>query len=236
MKVERFIKGSGITERTVERKTAESHEDMSQLMAEHWPTYQEYLSRLEQQAVAYLQKKELPHALKLMDIGNGWEESRPGKNRSGPIRQMILPKVMAELGWAEDSWPGYAARIIWQVHRIKVETAAHKKDVWRIADFAHRLGELVSQSGFKRTWEKPALRGKKQRDALSQRRDVYNASTQAARKRAWNEWQAVAERVWATPRNALLSKNAVALKVKAELALPDAVDTIARRLQKTTEA
>jgi hypothetical protein len=161
MKVERFKRGSGITERTVERKTAETIEDMQLLAAnsQHF-TYPKYLDRLERQATMYLEQKGLPHAPTLMNLGSGWEPSKSIKDTRTPFRKMILPKVMDELGWAEDSWPGYAARIIWRVHRIKTEATAQNKDVWRIADLAHGLGELVSQSGFKRKFEKAALRGR----------------------------------------------------------------------------
>ena len=132
-----------------------------------------------------------------------------------------------------DSPVDFAQRII-RSHQI-AQAAIRRGDADAAARFAYDVGVLAAQAKMKKDWEKHALRGKKNLDAIRHGSWLANQQLHQDREKEWQQWNIEAARIWkSSPGD--LSKRRVAELVQYELGLPDEVDTIARRLKKPGKA
>jgi hypothetical protein len=170
MKVERITVGSGITARVRETRTADTVEEIKDLLNKgpKAQPYSEYIGALEEQASRWLKERGLPYK-----IGGWW--CRPdgswvfAADEPWPLGVMVSelwPALTVRLGHAVDSGAGYAARILRLVAEIRA--ANSKNDTERAMCKAHDLGALVTESKFKRLYENATLRGIKVREASRQ--------------------------------------------------------------------
>jgi hypothetical protein len=135
-------------------------------------------------------------------------------------------------GFAPDSPIGFAARMLSDVVSIR-----RAQDAGNLNFAALRFGDLrfkEAEEQLKALHEPTWRTGKKQREYLNETRDLHNRRRHRDRAAEWAHWNAEARKIWLS--KPLLSKEAVARKLKRDLALSDGVRTIRARIKKVGEA
>jgi hypothetical protein len=102
---------------------------------------------------------------------------------------------------------------------------------------AMKLGALIELARLKfgsLEWERYALTGKKNADALRDGAARSNKSRSQDRADVWRQWNCEAKKIWSAKPD--LTKASVAELVKKRLELRESSDTIARRLKKVGKA
>jgi len=127
-----------------------------------------------------------------------------------------------------DSPADFAERIL-RYHRI-AQAAIKRGDADTAARFTFEVGLLAAQAIMKQVWERHALRGKKNLEAVQSGSRKSNQQRQQDRRNEHQRWNAKAAPIWKRSPN--LSKPRVAALVKCQLGLSEKTDTIARRLKK----
>lgn len=229
MKIEQFTTGSGITQKRKLKTSAQTLDEVHQIMAAPSTSYLEYLEIIEHQARDHLRKKGLPaeHATGYRKIDGIWTKL-PRGDHSAP--QYCSRSVIFEVeGYEEDSAVGFSARII--------DLAAYLKgclstgNVVKALDHAHDIGVLTTEAKFKRKWETAALQGLNQR----QRAKEGASKTKSLRSAKHQTWKAVAEKI---VRDRLaqglptLKPLELARRVKSRSKLKEHARTIDRALKK----
>ena len=127
-----------------------------------------------------------------------------------------------------DSPADFADRIL-RRHQI-AQAAIERGDADSAARFAYEVGLLAAQAIMKYVWERHALRGKKNLDAMRHGSGLANQQLHQDREKERQQWNIEAARIW--KRSPDLSKSRVAAMVKDRLSLTEKKDTIERRLKK----
>jgi len=120
---------------------------------------------------------------------------------------------------------------------INVERASDTDTVRRRAFIALYKAVVLSSEIHILTivdYEKPIVTGAATRGSLARKSRIVNAARHRRHARGWKTWNAEAQKIW--ERQPRLSRNAVALRVKGNLRLTEAVRTIAKRLKKPGKA
>lgn len=120
---------------------------------------------------------------------------------------------------------------------INVERASDVDTVRRRAFTALYNAVVVSSEIHNLTLvdnEEPIVTGAAVRGSLAAKRRIVNDARHRKHARRWKVWNAEAQNIW--ERQPHLSRNAVALRVKSNLRLTEAVRTIAKRLKKPGKA
>ena len=102
------------------------------------------------------------------------------------------------------------------------------------AKFAYEVGFLAAQAKMKLDWEKHALRGKKNLDAIQYGSRTSNQQRYQDREKEHQRWNVAATRIWKRSPN--LSKMGVAVIIKDRLGLTEKIGTIADKLKKPPTA
>jgi hypothetical protein len=124
----------------------------------------------------------------------------------------------------------FAERILrhHQIAQAAIKRGGRDADI--AARFALHVGLLAAQAIMKTVWERHALRGKNNLEAIKYGSKKTNQQRHQEREKEHQRWNAEAARIWT--RSPHLSKRRVADMVQGELVLPDEIDTIARNLKK----
>lgn len=120
---------------------------------------------------------------------------------------------------------------------INVERASDVDSVRRRAFTALYNAVLLSSEIHNLTIvdnEEPIVTGAAVRGGLATKRRIVNAARHRKHARGWKTWNAEAQKIW--ERQPRLSRYAVAVRVKGNLRLTEAVRTIAKRLKKPGKA
>jgi hypothetical protein len=131
--------------------------------------------------------------------------------------------------FAERDSPADFAKRILRHHQI-VQARIKRGDADGAARFAFEVGALAAQAIMKQLWERHALRGKKNLEAIQYGSWNSNQQRQQDREKEHQRWNAKAAPIW--KRSPDLSKSRVAAMVKRQLSLADKIDTIKRKLKK----
>jgi len=149
-------------------------------------------------------------------------------------------KIIAESAKADRSY--WAALMLKRLYEIEQDLAL--LDRLSDADSVRRLAlhvihqTMVLASEFYGLTvsdnEMPIATGAQMLRGLETRRAIVNAKLHTIRSREWKKWNAEAKTIWM--RQPQLSRQAVAMRVKANLRLTEAVRTIAKKLKKPVMA
>ena len=131
-----------------------------------------------------------------------------------------------------DSLADFAEQII-QKHIIALAAIKRGHADWA-AKFAYEVGFLAAQAKMKLDWEKHALRGKKNLDAIQYGSRTSNQQRYQDREKEHQRWNVEATRIWKRSPN--LSKRGVADMVRRRLGLTEKIGTIADKLKKPPTA
>jgi hypothetical protein len=189
MKIEQVTSGTGVTQKRKVRKTAQTLDEMHQLMAAPSKSYLEYIADIEQQSREHLRKKKLPteRATGYQKIDGIWTKL-PRGNYTAP--QYCSRSVIFELeGYEEDSAVGFSARIIELVAHLRGSLSTGNIEM--ALDHAHDIGVLTTEARFKRKWEEAALRGEQQH----QRAKEGAAKTNGLKSAKHQTWRAAADEI-----------------------------------------
>ncbi|HXS07697.1 MAG TPA: hypothetical protein VN723_12980 [Rhizomicrobium sp.] len=225
MKIEQFAVGTGITQKRKVRKTAQTLDELHQLMGTPSKSYLEYLEIIEQQAREHLRKKGLPteRATGYRKIAGRWQKvAKPPHFCS---RTVIFEKE----GYEEDSAVGFSARIIELAAYLRANLSAGK--VEKALEYAHDLGVLTTEAKFKRKWETSALEGKARRES-SKRGAAEKLRKDNIRHSKWRDTALILQNEQEKRSLPPLNHEELARRVRSRLKISKTPGTIVRALKK----
>jgi hypothetical protein len=174
-----------------------------------------------------------------LELDLQWEAKRQkGGGNYGAVSLHIIEwcrQIIADSGTGLreiDTPADFAERII-QKHTI-AEAAIKRGHADWAAKFAYEVGVLAAQAKMKLDWEKHALRGKKNLDAIQYGSWTSNQQRYQDREKEHQRWNVEAARIWKRSPN--LSKRGVADMVRHRLGLTEKIGTIADKLKKPPTA
>jgi hypothetical protein len=165
-------------------------------------------------------------------VGDGSEPTPPERSRKKDQR---ATKAVADRAY-------WARRVLKKLDDVEsdlidVEQASDVDNVRRRAFTALYKAVVLSSEIHNLTIadnEEPIVTGAAVRGGLATKRSIVNDARHRTHARGWKTWNAEAEKIW--ERQPRLSRNAVAVRVKGNLRLIEAVRTIAKRLRKPGKA
>lgn len=166
----------------------------------------------EREADVYTGKDAIPALLKSLAQ---WEaDCKAYGGQFGAVSQHVIETcrfivATSDPPYKPDSDADFAQRIL---HSYEIAKAAiERDDADAAARFAYDVGVLATQAKMKWNWERHALRGKKQLEALRKGTRTLNETRTDRAKERHAEWQEQAQEIWT--RNPHLSKSDVAKKI-----------------------